>query len=1041
MEFLLLGGIALAAFGFLFSSEKNKKEKNKVEYEKLIKVFFDYINNIFILKLNNLNWITVQEIIDINEKYKELYKKLKKENKEKEFVDIYEKYFTENGNDIEIEKQVLKINDKYIKKELNDNNDLFNDIDGKSLDKQQRMAAIIDDNKLIVAGAGSGKTLTVAGTVKYLVNSKKINPEEILLITYTKKAAEEMRERIIEKLNINVDVYTFHALGNKIIKETEPIKQSVLEDKHNKKLFDFIINYNDFLLKVIQYNLNYRQKNIEANNIVESIFNENIKYRKIIDKEKSENELTEEEIKIIKSVENRNKMFKNNNIKDLDLIMFSNNIEDRYSRKDLKTLKEFFRKSFYENRERKLYEKLKTLILHSKEYDEVVEKIKENKEEYKTFNYEIVKSNEEILIANYLFRNNIKYQYEYPYKYNTATEKYRQYRPDFYLPEYDVYIEHFGINKEGKTPQYSPEEEKIYLEGIEWKRKIHKQKNTKLIESYSYEFSDGLFPENLHKKLAEIGVVFKPIPKEQMIQFINDMEKEIKGKNSLFKQFLTFLNLFKNNNYKFEYLNEIEKEIIKEYKSENSSYLKNKELFFINIVKDLFFVYEGFLKEQQCIDFSDMINKAIDDLQEYNKQYKYIIIDEYQDTSKIRCDLIKTLKEKNDDCKIMVVGDDWQSIYRFAGNDLNLFINFDQYLGAGLKLNIENTYRNSKELVEIASKFIMKNNLQIKKELKSSKKLKDNPIKAIGYQREEESEIKYDSNGEQFTIDRKTNLNKYFDLILKDIKKRNPSAKQIMLLGRYNFDAKLLYTELDFEKIKKKDTNEKQKVKYKGYDFEFISMTIHGSKGLEADEVILIMNDKEYLGFPSKIQDDSIFRFVLSEKEKYPYAEERRLFYVATTRTRNRVYIIYNVDSPSEFVNELINDKQIEILNDKKHCENKFEEIKDESDKNIYDVENLDYFLSKKMLNKEKSKEQIYLIKSIIETNKIAKSKEHFISIIKNKGYDVDWREGIKNVTFIGNEKRGNYKNFRNRLKTLSETYNIKELNKELMLEKFKNNK
>ena len=1037
MEFLILGGLALVAFGFLVSSKNNKKE-NQEEYENLIKEFFDYINDTFVLKLNNFKWITVQEIIEINNRYKDLYKKLKKENQENKFVDLFEQYFTDNGKDIEIEKQVLKINNKYIQKELNDNKDLFDNIDGKSLDKQQRMAAIIDDNKLIVAGAGSGKTLTVAGTVKYLVSSKKVNPEEILLITYTKKAAEEMRERIIKKLNINVDVYTFHALGNKIIKETEPIKQTVLEDKNNKKFFEFIKEYNDFLLKIIQYNLNYRQKNMEVNNLVEHMFNENIKYREIIDKEKNEDELTEEEIRIIETVEKRNKIFKNNNIKDFDLITFSNDIKDKYSRKDLKSLKEFFRESFYNNKEEKLYERLKALILHSKEYNEVIEKIKENREEFKTFNYEIVKSNEEILIANYLFRNDIKYQYEYPYKYNTAGEKYRQYRPDFYLPEYDIYIEHFGINKEGKTPQYSPEEEKIYLESMEWKRELHKQKNTTLIESYSYEFSEGLFPENLYKKLAEVGVVFRPMPKEKMAQFINDIEKEIQSKNSLFRQFLTFLNLFRSNNYKYEYLNNIEEQIIKDYKNESSSYSKNKELFFINIIRDLFFIYEDFLKKQQCIDFSDMINRAIDDLKKYNKEYKYIVIDEYQDTSKIRCDLIKSLKEKNDNCKIMVVGDDWQSIYRFAGNDLNLFIHFDEYLGAGLKLNIENTYRNSKELVEIASKFIMKNNLQIKKELKSSKILSDNPIKAIGYQREEESEIRYDSNGEQYIIDRKTNLNKYFELILKDIKLRNPLAKQIMLLGRYNFDAKLLYSELDFEKIKKKNPNEKQKSKYKGYDFEFISMTIHGSKGLEADEVILVMNDKEYLGFPSKIQDDPIFRFVLSEKEKYPYAEERRLFYVATTRTRNRVYIIYNSDSPSEFVNELINDKQIEILNDKKHIKNNIEEIKNENYDNIYEIEDLDYFLSKKMLNKEKSKEQIYLIKSIIEANKISKSKENFISIMMKKGYEVDWRDGLKNVTFIGNEKRGDYKNFRNRLKTLSETYGIKELNKELMLEKFK---
>lgn len=928
MDFFFIGGIALVAFGsLLFSKGKsnNKKIKNKtvikeevIEKDKLVKEFLDYIENIINQKINKHIWISVEEIIDINEKYTKVYGLIKKQEikteLEKKFINLFEYFFIKNGEKIKLEEQVLFINKKYIDQELKNNKELFDNIDGKSLDSQQRLAAIIDDNKLIVAGAGSGKTLTVAGTVKYLVESKNVNPKDILLITYTKKAAEEMKDRIIQKLNIDVDVYTFHALGNKIIKETEPIKQSVLEDDYNKKFFEFIKKDESFLLKVIQYNLSYKQKNIEANNIVEHMFNENMRYREIIESKEPNVNFTDEELEIIERVEKRNIFIKDKDLKDFELISYSNNIEDRYSRKDLKTLKEFFAKAYYKNKEERLYEYLNNVILKSDEYNNILKKIEENKEAFKSFNHEIVKSNEEILIANYLFRNNIKYQYEYPYKFNTANSKYRQYRPDFYLPEYDIYIEHFGINRKGETPQYSPEEEKVYLEGIKWKRKIHKEKNTKLIESYSYEFSEGLFPKSLHDKLEKEGVKFNPIPKEKIEKFAENMEKEIKNKNSVFKQFLTFLNLLKSNNYKYEYLNEIESKIISE-KNNSYSFMKNKELFFIDIVKDLYFIYENFLKEQQCIDFADMITKAINDLEKYDKTYKYIIIDEYQDTSKVRCDLITALKEKNDICKIMVVGDDWQSIYRFAGNDLNLFIHFDKYLGAGLKLNIEKTYRNSQELVNIASKFIMKNSMQIKKDLKSFKELKDNPIKGVGYREEHTTEIRYDKNGEQYEISRETNLSSFFDLIIDDIKRRNPTAKTVMILSRYKFDMKLIYNELDFEKIKNKNKNEKTKVKYKDSDLEFTTMTIHGSKGLEADEVILLINDKEYLGFPSKIQDDPIFRFVLSEKENFPYAEERRLFYVATTRTRNRVYIIYNIDSSSEFVSELVNEKSIEVLN------------------------------------------------------------------------------------------------------------------------------
>ena len=873
MGFFLLGGLALAAFALLSPDSENKKHKKKTTEKEnsttkdqtnlLIDEFNTYVEEQLKKKIKEFKWITVGEISRIHNTYHQLFLTLlqKKQNTDKEldFINNYKTYFTNNGKSIDIESLVLHINNAYITKELEENKELFDNIDGKSLDYQQRMSAIIDDNRLVVAGAGAGKTLTIAGTVKYLVQSKNIDPKDILLITYTKKAAEEMKERIVDKLNVNVDVYTFHALGNKIIREVEEVRQSVLHDPFHKKFFEYLKKDEDFLLKILQFNLSYNKKTMEGIKISESIASRNEKYRDIIIKSQDkDNPLTDEEQYIIKKVKDNDKIYNNKKIKDNELITYLENIENNYSPKNLRTLKDFFLDSFYKNKENK------------------------------TWSYDFVKSHEELLIANYLFRNSIKYEYEKPYEIDTATKQYRQYHPDFYLPEYNIYLEHFGINRNGRTPQYTPEEEKIYLDGIKWKRNIHKINHTKLVESYSYEFSEGKFPQNLHDKLEKEGVVFSPIPSDTLKRFTEDIEREIKHKNTLFKLFFNFLTLFRNSNYSYEHFQEIIEAIISEHKFSFSNAIKNKEIFFIEITKELYKLYKDFLTTQKCIDFSDMINKAIVDLNNYNKDYKYIIIDEYQDTSKIKCDLIVKLKNKNKECKVMVVGDDWQSIYRFEGNDLNLFIHFDKYLGAGLKLNIENTYRNSQELIKIAGDFVMKNELQMKKNLKSNIHLNDLPIKGIEYTRQIGSYTAYDKNGEAYEVQTQTDLHKYFDLIVKDILNKNPKAKTIMILGRYSFDAKLLYTEVE---LKKEAHKTETKIKYKDYDFDFKSMTIHGSKGLEADEVILLINDKDNLGFPSNIEDDPIFRFVLSTPEKYPYAEERRLFYVATTRTKNRVYI------------------------------------------------------------------------------------------------------------------------------------------------------
>lgn len=927
MDFLFLGGLVILAIaGVLFFSKEKETKENTDNQENIkdIDIFLDFVKNTLVQKQENAEWITAEEISNMFFDYKDTYKELlNKENKsenESTFLTEFSKLFVKEPDFIPIEQAIININQKFIDLELNKNKELFDNIDGKSLDYQQRISAIIDDNKLIVAGAGSGKTLTVAGTVKYLISSKHVDPKDILLITYTKKAAKEMKERIVEKLNIDVDVYTFHALGSKILRETTKIKSNILEDPYNKKFYEFLKKHENFILKIMQYHFLYRNKVVENTKNIINKEKEVENYRAAIEKSNNANEaLTDDEKRLINKMQKEMQKYKlNREEKALDYILFEKDIEKRYTRGDIKTLKDFFSKKYYKNKEEdllNLLQKIKTEKTEKDpEYKKNLEILKKLDLEEKTLGHDKVKSNEEALIANFLFRNNIKYKYEHPYSVDTANYHYRQYKPDFYLPEYDIYIEHFGVNKDFKTPQYTPEEERIYLEGIKWKREIHKKYNTKMIESYSYEFSEENFPEALKEKLEKEGVVFNPIPKDKLASFVESMIEEIKAKDHAFKIFLTFINLFKSNDYDLSDFEQIKDTIYRERKNTNfDNYIYRKESTFLEIAMELYNIYEEFLKEEKSIDFSDMINKSIKNLDSYNKSYKYIIIDEYQDTSKIRCELITQLKEKNENCKIMVVGDDWQSIYRFSGNDLNLFINFDKYLGYGIRLNIENTYRNSKELVDIASNFIMKNENQIKKSLKSNISLHDFPIKSLKYKRERESEIRYDENGEYYEEKFNTDLRKSFYRIIKDIKHKNPKAKNIMILGRYKHDVKLLYEETNLEQVKK--YNNKKQIIYPGSGLNFESHTIHSSKGLEADEVILLVNDSDFLGFPSRIQDDPIFRFVLSKKEDFPYAEERRLFYVATTRTRNRVYIIYNQEQISEFVKELQKEKNIFLLN------------------------------------------------------------------------------------------------------------------------------
>ncbi len=339
----------------------------------------------------------------------------------------------------------------------------------------------------------------------------------------------------------------------------------------------------------------------------------------------------------------------------------------------------------------------------------------------------------------------------------------------------------------------------------------------------------------------------------------NDMSYEdLLESNELYalkKLIITFINLFKTNNYNLKYF---------------LKFHHNKNL--ISIIIDIYYLYEEELKSTNSIDFNDMIKLAsiyVDT--HFIKKYKYIIVDEYQDTSYIRYLLIKKIIKKTG-AKIMCVGDDYQSIYRFSGCDIGMFLNFKNYFKGAKILKLCNTYRNSQELINVAGGFIMKNNRQIYKNLKSNKSLLK-PIK-----------IKYGSD-----------LKNLIDVV-------SNKYQNILILGRNKFD------------IKKFNLNYQDFTKYSETKVRY--MTIHSSKGLEEDCVIVINLSDGVLGMPNKIKNNNILKYVNNNKDIFPFEEERRLFYVALTRTKNEVYLLVDKKNPSIFVKELIKNfsKYIEYI-------------------------------------------------------------------------------------------------------------------------------
>lgn len=367
-------------------------------------------------------------------------------------------------------------------------------------------------------------------------------------------------------------------------------------------------------------------------------------------------------------------------------------------------------------------------------------------------------------------------------------------------------------------------------------------KNVKITNSDTLEY---IIDEFFYSNMSEIDL----------------LKKENKDKYVQLKiLIITFINLFKSNNYTASKFDLFLKKV-----------RKKEEYILLKIIKHIYIEYQTELNSKCEVDFNDMINYAIDIVKnkDYIKKYKYIIIDEYQDTSYTKYKLIKAIKNITE-AKLFAVGDDFQSIYRFTGCDLDIFLKFNKYYGYSKVIKIENTYRNSKELIKVAGSFIMKNRNQIRKKLYSNKSVY-RPIKIIYFKNIKDSFLK---------------------LI-------NIINTPILLLGRNNKDIyKVLGDEFellnDGNVIYKK--NENIKIRY---------MTVHKSKGLEEENVIIINLGDNVLGFPSKIKNSEILRFVLNDKDIYPYEEERRLFYVALTRTKNNVYLLVNRNNESIFVKEL----------------------------------------------------------------------------------------------------------------------------------------
>lgn len=539
-------------------------------------------------------------------------------------------------------------------------------------------------------------------------------------------------------------------------------------------------------------------------------------------------------------------------------------------------------------------------------------------EDMDTLQGEIVKSEGELLIANYLFMHGIDYIYEknYPYNYYACMIKDNfmysgnyfslkpisdcsneelinrfidwelnkiNYKPDFYIPERDVYIEHFGVNENMEATFLEGEEKEKYERDMYSKEIFHELYGTKLIKSYFYYLPKDCLIEKLEESLRQNGVTIGQMNPVKIFKALINNER-VKDFNNFTKLIKSFINIYESKH--------IKKANFNKFRLKNTSdnlYNKNRQNLFFDIVEDIYNDYYDEILNGNLSHNHEIIN-ALNLIRnkEYKPKFDYIFIDEYQDINPVRCKLLQEL-QKNSNSKIFVVGDDWQSIYGFAGSDVELFTNFDKYFKNPEVIYIEENRRNPQKLIDITSDFISKNPSQEKKNLNNSRKPPESNLTPIKI-------VKYLFNN------KKSKLLK-LDAIIANIIEYSKKP-EIYILGRnkkdiYDYLGNILFRIVEKNNVKKIIYSEKP-------DLDIKYMTIHQAKGLDADEVIVLNFEDKYDGFPNKMDDDPILKFVKDENNECEFAEERRLLYVALTRTRNNVYLMAPGKFTSTFINKLI---------------------------------------------------------------------------------------------------------------------------------------
>ncbi|WP_353987720.1 UvrD-helicase domain-containing protein [Ruicaihuangia caeni] len=686
----------------------------------------------------------------------------------------------------DLQQYVATWNDRFLSSELEEYRSFFDRVEKSPLTSEQARAVVTFDNRVqLVAAAGSGKTSTMIAKAGYALHRGIVSAERILLLAFNSSAADELQQRIDERLTplgLSADrvmARTFHALGLAIIGQATGRKPS---------LAPWLGHAGGDVRKVAE---------------------------------------------IVDHLRDNDPVFRQD--WDLFRLVFSADIPVEGD----------------DDPEPDWWDP------------------KSRRRGFRTLNGEIVESHGERQIADWLFYHGVAYDYERRYEHDTTDPDHRQYTPDFYYPDIAVYHEHLAIDEDGVPPATF----KGYREKMEWARVTHARYGTQLIETEMHEIRTGEVFEKLSRELTSRGIELDPNP-DRPVHGAPPIENE-----RLVTTFRSFMAHAKSNRLSLD-------DLLARAHSETGRRRRHRHERFLALYKRIRDRWEEELNQHDAIDFEDMLNLAADHIEagRWDSPFELVMVDEMQDASVARARLMRALTSKPGSY-LFAVGDDWQSINQFAGADVSLMTGFHTWFGEGETLQLQRTFRCPQSICDASSGFVMKNQAQLPKQVMSN--AEEYPPSLIA--------IAADSDAHVYTVIRK-HLAELNDRIGSGIAPAGGGGKaSVFILGRYRHQQSLM------PRGAAKQWNH--------LDVRF--STVHSSKGLEADYVIIPSLTRDGAAFPSRIANDPALKLAMPVGESFRHAEERRLFYVALTRARRSVTLITVAGRESPFLIELIEDKRL----------------------------------------------------------------------------------------------------------------------------------